>query len=143
MDHVYSAYAAGLFDGEGNLHIQEHRRKDRAHTYSISMGIANTKRDVLDEFCSVWGGRVRQVRTSARGVKDCFYWRMGGSDGYFFLMDVMPYLRIKRAEAAVALAFITLPSSPKYREQRIKLRHKMLHLNRVNGRGLGDGSSTA
>jgi hypothetical protein len=98
------AYFAGLFDGEGYIGI---RRVSRTGwhgngTYALQLTIANTIRSPLDEAQAIWHGKVVKGQGTNR---PCFHWHLHGRMAAAFLQDILPYLRIKRQQAEVALEY--------------------------------------
>lgn len=92
------AYAAGIFDGEGCIHIS----KAAGRYYSYCAKVAMTRREPLNLLESVFGGTIadRPVRGTRRKQWD---WSVYGKEAESFLVNIYPYLRIKSYEAVLAL----------------------------------------
>lgn len=97
------AYAAGLFDGEGCVHIgQVSVPTGRRHREQVQ--IANTDPRPLLWLKDRFGGWIRSAQ-SASNWKPAFFWVASGKDGERFLRLIQPYTIIKADQIAVALAF--------------------------------------
>ena len=104
MNTEFFAYMAGLFDGEGYVGVNRNSLNGRL---GLKIVIANTVRDPLDEARAHWGGCFTRKPYRMRGShwKDSWGWEITGSAAYGFLTDILPYLRIKKAQADCALQF--------------------------------------
>lgn len=102
MDNGESlAYAAGLFDGEGCVHIGRWIREGRMK-YHLSVLIAMTTTAPLGFMRERFGGR---IRIAAKSKKQQWEWRLYSKEAVPFLLQVLPYLKVKDAEAAVGILF--------------------------------------
>lgn len=107
MDNLQVAYWAGLFDGEGCINIYRTKANSKSKTsrpsYTLQVSIDNTNEEVLKEIYETYGGtfytRKRKNRTRIYCVKLC------SNKAIPFLTDILPYLRIKKSEAIIALEF--------------------------------------
>jgi hypothetical protein len=115
---------AGFFDGEGSVMLFRRRpRLGRAHpTYGVIVGVTQNDRSVLDWACSIWGGQVfiAHYSNTSWGGGVNHRWNLSHRSAERFLADVLPYLRIKRPQAEIAMKFFALPlrhhRSPDYLE---------------------------
>ena len=104
---LLEAYTAGIFDGEGSIHIKEHRTKWNSDTisYSVKIEIINTEIDWLYDLRAQWGNigyiHHRSELGNRRATAD---WQMSSSDAIKFLKTVRPYLRIKAERADLVLS---------------------------------------
>lgn len=96
------AYIAGLFDGEVALHIS-HQKKRRS--YSLGMSYTKTNYDILKYVSSVFGGKVKQVKTQAYHRFKVWQWSIRTGNAYRVLRKLYPYLRIKHEAAAICIEF--------------------------------------
>lgn len=94
---VDKAYVAGFFDGEGSIQITR-PRKSKGFTLHVS--VAQSESTTLDWLCTLWGGSV-----SPHGRPGISVWRIHTAAAERFLTDIEPYLRIKRKQAQLAIAF--------------------------------------
>lgn len=108
MDNVKLAYLAGLFDGEGTIGIARYRRKDRTITkdyYFLRLKVCNKNKDAMRLFKNTFhaGCLCRDKRS---GVWD---WSVSGTQhGKRVIELLLPFLRIKRKQAKLALEFTVL-----------------------------------
>lgn len=95
MNDITIEYIAGLFDGEGCI---TRIRGAFAVGYCVQINITNTNRGVLEDVRSYFGAGSIQ----AQGV--AYSWRVIGSKAITTVLTAfMPYLRIKRGQATLAL----------------------------------------
>jgi hypothetical protein len=108
MDQTLLAYTAGLFDGEGSIVIGIGKNADgRPSKYWLQVGITNTNRKIIDWLIGTFGGHVsdNSHAPSRRKQRPCWAWRVMSNQAAAFLREILPYLRIKRESASIALKF--------------------------------------
>jgi len=104
---------AGFVDGEGCLTISRQKRKGRpSPAYRVFISVSNTNRNVLSIFKSEYGGGIYNIhdrRKDKRGKNwsDAFDWYCPVSSSKRFIMDILPYLRLKKPQAMIILHFLT------------------------------------
>lgn len=103
------AYAAGLFDGEGCVHIacQKKRAAVRGCVYRLNVTMAQNHLGTLVDFQNLVGvkGRIyHRVRTGTSN-RDHYCLTYDGSAAEALLTTLLPYLHRKRDEALIALEF--------------------------------------
>jgi len=107
MNQVDLAYYAGFFDGEGN--VIAFREKDRrffdGFRYRVRTQVSNNNPAPLKEIQACYGGRLF-VRVNNGNRKPSWYLTFGHPTSQKFLSEILPYLRIKRKQAELALEFI-------------------------------------
>jgi hypothetical protein len=97
------AYIAGLVDGEGCIYIDIGGEKHRC--YRLHLVISNTYYPILEYIKEKLGGRI-QRRSVVRGEKKaCWGLEWNAVEVAKVLGLVYPYLKIKKAEAQVALLY--------------------------------------
>jgi len=112
LSETDKAWMAGFVDGEGCITISKQVRKNRpSPAYRVSITIANSDRRVLDFFLVNYGGAIYHVherRRDKHSVKwaDAFDWHCPISSSEQFLLDILPYLRIKYQQATYCLEFL-------------------------------------
>lgn len=113
------AYAAGLFDGEGCIHIGRHARG-----YKLQVMLTNTHRPVLDWFQSIWGGKLYDHPSYHRKRWTmCWTLQWGGKDDEVRLLtDLLPNFQIKRDQALLALRFLDTVNVPHRMRDRFIIR---------------------
>jgi hypothetical protein len=99
------AYAAGLFDGEGNVSIVSNGRRPRVlgHFY-LRATISSTDEELIVFFADRWPGgwKTRQDRGPTRRVQ--WNWNLKGPRAAAFLADLLPFMRKERGIAKAKLA---------------------------------------
>ena len=144
------AYLAGMVDGEGSITI---RRRDhssrpsdrqRGVSFTLRIGIAGAP-DHIRRIQSMVGMGSVYVRRRAqlnKGWKDIAEWSMASREAKQFLLNVEPYLMLKRSQAQVALSLPQCRSrwdaTPQMRQEQEECRKLISTLNLMGrGRGLG------
>lgn len=96
------AYLAGLIDGEGCISVKHYKG---GNNYFPWVAVGMTQREGLELLVRVFGGKIREDRTSNR--KSIMYrWEQNKrADVICVLTAVLPYLRVKKALAILVLAF--------------------------------------
>jgi hypothetical protein len=89
------AWAAGLFEGEGCVSL----RLDKACPH-MTVILAETDRDVVEEWASIWGLKVDGPYERGGGKhKDVWYAQTGRFDRVMTILGAMwPYLKERRRE---------------------------------------------
>jgi len=100
-------YTAGLFDGEGCIHIQ--RKRGAPVTCLLSQGEGNNGEAHLNRLCAEWGvGKVvcnRKPKEPNR--RPIYVWRIGAiNEAGWFLEVLRAEMRIKQATADTALTYL-------------------------------------
>ncbi len=111
------AYMAGIVDGEGTIGVfREITPKRKAEfRYRAALEVSNTDEDVIDWLQVKFGGYTNctNERTAReKGHKLMYKWHCKVSDIGSLLKTLMPYLRIKKANAATVLQFIKIQPGP-------------------------------
>lgn len=94
------AYVAGLIDGEGCIHLDTTGNTYKAR---VSVGMTQPARSLLEELHAEWGGTLYQQRAATDRWAAAFTWHMTGPPAERFLLAIRPYLRLKTAQADLAL----------------------------------------
>ena len=99
------AYMAGIFDGEGwvGINTSKPHGKHKSPRYSLYMGVANTYIPVLEMFAEEFGGH---IKLASGKNKPCYSWRTTSHKAAHVLKVLMPYLRIKKDQALVAIEYV-------------------------------------
>jgi hypothetical protein len=102
------AYWAGFIDGEGYIGIYKYRNKDKWHkspTYSIQIGVALTDRRIIEQLCALFPGSRAKRKHRYPNSKTQYYWQAKGNRAAIVLTELLPFLRIKKTQARLALEF--------------------------------------
>lgn len=101
------AYAAGLFDAEGCVLISKQKGTIRMihplHTLRVKLGCVN--QSAMNWFGENFGGPISSVKPKKERRKIFFHWQKSSNRGADFLRKILPYLKIKKPQAELALQF--------------------------------------
>lgn len=134
VDRDFVIYAAGLFDGEGCITAA----KTQWGIY-ILLQVKMTDESIIRLFHEKFGGNFYSIpedRLTNRKAR--YVWRLYPSDCVLGVLDLMlPYLRVKREQAELAVSFLRLGGkrSVYAKGERIRIRSELM---RLNHQGLGD-----
>ena len=99
------AYAAGLFDGEGCVHIQRKKSATRSH-YELFAAINMTDPRAVRQLHATFGGHFKSRRPTLRSTHRPLHgWTITTQKAADFLTAILPYLIVKKEEVEVALAY--------------------------------------
>ena len=98
-------YLAGFFDGEGSIGIYTNRNPHRGRTLrvQITQNVSNESTRLLQECRRRWGGSLSVMNRSYK--RDAWNWQTSSASGVRFLREVRPWLKLKAAQADIALGF--------------------------------------
>ena len=100
------AYCAGLFDGEGCIHIsKQYLKKQPPAYYNLRVTITNTNQYVLEWFHFSFSGNL-YLQKPKENRQRAWRWQIADRQAEEFLRAILPYLIIKKAEAELALKFM-------------------------------------
>lgn len=98
------AYLAGLFDGEGSISILKNKlERDqyaRHPRFDLATSISNQNFEVLCFAKTLFGGSLLKGPAT-------YQWRLASNKALFFLETVRPYIKIKRVQLELGIAFQT------------------------------------
>ena len=108
------AYIAGIVDGEGCIHIHKKlqappsRPQQRSPYYRLSLKVKMTHKPVVEFLAQTMGaGTIYSEKPGKLNKKVAWSWVTGANDAVMVLTALLPYLRVKTAEARLALEFAT------------------------------------
>lgn len=131
------AYIAGFFDGEGCVVISKRKPyRDKKYTsYNLVTNISNTDKDVVDYIHSVIGGSIRENKKGKR-YRVCYANVFSSEQSYQLLKYLLPYLKVRRKQAELAIKFQEVVNSSKNWKltkeelyERDKIRQEIVELN--------------
>lgn len=93
-----AAYVAAMIDGEGSISLTQDR-----HTLALRVNVANTDLPMLEWIRDMTGVGVINSKTSDATRRAIHYWECNGAVGVAVLAVVLPFLRIKRVQAELAI----------------------------------------
>lgn len=111
---LFTAYAAGFFDGEGSVILHRSSRvslrgQDNHSRYHLRITVTNTHLGALQLLKERWGGGIHNSRTSTHRVagttRIVYWWSVNSRQAATFLRDVLPFLVVKQEQARVGIYF--------------------------------------
>ena len=108
MDERDLAYAAGLIDGEGWIGMRKKkgiRNKGRAYSYAIGVSVGMANQELPEWLCSMFGGVVCKRLTKQANRHDSWHWQIEHGTALLALRSILPYLKLKRPQAELAIQF--------------------------------------
>jgi len=110
------AYIAGLTDGEGTIFITPQ--------LYLSVKIRNTDKPILLWVQGVYGlGKIYKAKSA---IKQGFSLEFNSNNALKFLTPLLPYLRIKKLQAELAVAFQLATETG---DRKIEYRQRIMALN--------------
>lgn len=126
------AYMAGFVDGEGCISVATRLQIYLTPTVQVS----NTNQAILEWFYTNYGGNIDVRKDNRPTRKQCNTWRVAGDKARRFLTDVLPFLRIKKPLAVLALSYV--PKGRGYRrtsQDVIQVKAIIFQIRTLNKRG--------
>ncbi len=99
MNDTDLAYIAGFFDGEGSIFISKSKKQ-----YFLTVSISNTNLPVLESIRAM-GGNISKSPDNRENHSQLFRLRLYCNEAKKFLEKILPYLRIKKEQAKLAIEF--------------------------------------
>jgi len=115
MDTLY-AYLAGAIDIDGRVFIRRAQRKDQRqikYYYSAAVALSDSDPTLPDLLQATFPARRMQYEAKNRKQRAWHMWEAVGQSAEEPLVCLLPYLRIRRRQAELALSLITLMQGDK------------------------------
>lgn len=131
------SWAAGFFDGEGWISIQERNHKTYFGHY-LRIGINHVAPAPLHEMRRLFGGTVVFSDKVIGNRKPRYRWVTSTQNAAGALAQMLPYMRNKNQVAALALDFQTtiqkskVPVSQEILETRMRIKREIQRLNSLD-----------
>ena len=93
------AYIAGFFDGEGCIYVGKYKC-----SYHLRVTASQANEWIINWLKFIFSGSVSKM-TCEEGRRQRWQWHALGKNASLFLVAVLPYLKLKRAEAELAIQF--------------------------------------
>jgi hypothetical protein len=106
------AYVAGIIDGEGWISIKNRTIKNGNRNYALKVGVGNTNEWLINWLKFSFGGSVCLKKKWLVNQKQQWIWDLSTKQASEFLKLILPYLRLKKPQAELAISF---QSRRKYR----------------------------
>ena len=97
------AWLAGFIDGEGCVRISRDRTRHDNLSYTLSIQISQKDPAILREIQANWGGSLYHKQPERNG--GVYNLQIKSRQGAVLLEALLPYLRVKRTQAELALGF--------------------------------------
>lgn len=105
---VELAWLAGIVDGEGSIFIMKAARKDRARSfnYVLRVSVQSTDRIMARSCYEISGeGACMDAVTKQDNNSNTYKWQVSCTKASETLKKLLPYLRVKKQQAEVAIKF--------------------------------------
>jgi hypothetical protein len=103
LTEIDKAYIAGFFDGEGCVVISKsHGKESRTPRYALVVVVSQKGIVPLGDLCNMTG--VGKIYISNKAA-NAHSWTISNSHAKEFLAAILPYLRVKKQQAALAIEF--------------------------------------
>lgn len=118
---VVLAYLAGIVDGEGYIGVKRVApARDRVTpSFHARIAVKMADREAVDLLLATFGGTLRDEPATAPGGRPMVGWQVFDVGAERVLRALLPYLRVKRASALVALELRDLQATS--RQHRTKV----------------------
>lgn len=107
MNEIDLAYIAGIFDGEGNIGIVK-RGKMNGRTvpiYHLVVRVGMCDEDIPKLLHKTFGGYLEHRKRPNPKHRDIYTWSMAYGKAVDFLTQILPYLKLKKEQAELAIKF--------------------------------------
>jgi hypothetical protein len=111
MKETDYAYCAGLIDSDGTIYIDRFTDKRKSHSlynYVLRVKVGQSDEESVRWLSEVFGGKYRLYVGRASGKynrKGLYYWAANNQKAAAFLRHLLPYLKIKKKQAVLAIVF--------------------------------------
>lgn len=102
------AWLAGIIDGEGSIFIMKQQRSDRERqfNYILRMSVQSTDGIMAQECLKISGeGACFDAPTAKENQSNTYKWQVSGKRAKHVLQNILPFLRVKKEQAQVAIDF--------------------------------------
>ena len=105
MKRTELAYIAGIVDGEGYIGINaDHRKRNPDRPcWRLKVAVTNTNEWLVQYLKFSMGGGV--IVLKRLHPRPCYQWEIGYGKAAEFLQLILPYLRLKKPQAELAIKF--------------------------------------
>ncbi len=100
------AYYTGIIDGEGAIGICKHRDTDcrRGYRFQLSVQVTSLDEWLLQSLKIAFCGNITRSKYGF-AKKTSWHWMIHCKQALEFLKAILPYLRLKRYQAEIAIKF--------------------------------------
>ena len=114
MNDTYYAYCAGIIDSDGTIYIdrsKDKRRSNSLYNYSLRVKVGQSDDQTVKWLSKMLGGKYRFYKYQRNGIdvnKGLYYWAINNQKAALLLRNILPYLKIKKQQAKLAIKFAEL-----------------------------------
>jgi hypothetical protein len=105
------AWTAGIIDGEGSIFVMRQKRQDRERdtNFILRVSVQSTDPYMTSELKRMFpdGAEFLVVRDSREANSDTMKWQLSGKKAARFLVEILPFMRVKQDQAKLAIQFQT------------------------------------
>lgn len=133
------AYTGGIIDGEGYIGIRRVKTKNsqRGFLLCLKVHVTNTNSMLVKWLQSLYGGSV-YCHPHIGNRKDDWQWCVQTAQALKFLKLIIPYLKIKKRQATIAIPFGLRRKQGKKKAWELKEDDRdALAIKKLNARGYG------
>jgi hypothetical protein len=133
------AYTAGIIDGEGCIKVYKvdaaicHRPNNR---YTLNVQVQMVDRKIVKWLHNLYGGYFYFQKININKYPNCrdrFRWQLQNHHCREFILNILPYLKLKRKQAEEALKFLDLKKGDINKKHKYWLKFKKLNrVGRIN-----------
>lgn len=127
------AYLAGIVDADGYVTITRSTRNGVLY-FCSRVGISGTESQPHTLAAKLWGGKVSEYRPKNPRHRPQFQWSRSGFVAASIIRELLPHLRVKVAQANLALSLQTGVEQRLSRTALDAMRIAMIALNRSRNR---------
>ena len=111
VDSLILAYLAGIIDGEGCIAIygyhgnwiMSHGKRHRGFRLDVKVGMGEP--EAVQLLMKTFGGSIYVRKITPNGNKPSYSWTVSAKLAIACLRQLIPFLRVKKAQAEIALEF--------------------------------------
>ena len=130
ISHDDALYMAGFIDGEGSIILTNRNNKA-----GVRLAVVNTNHDILLWLAEVTGvGAVCVHQAEAKHNKAGWMWNINSEAAESVLIQILPYLHIKRAQAELAIETQTRLRDPALNADRTWQAEYIVKMKTLNAR---------
>ena len=102
---ISDTYIAGFFDGEGSIGIYRNGQGNFHLRTQLTQNVLPSTEELLVELRNRFGGNLSRMKSPIYRRNEAFNWQNNGFGAANFLGQMLPYLRIKRDQAELAIVW--------------------------------------
>lgn len=103
------AWLAGIIDGEGSIFVMKQKRKDRERdtNYILRVKVQSTDKIMCPSVYDITGqlGACFAHTEHRENQSNSIVWEVSGRKAAKFLNEILPYMRVKKDQAILAIKF--------------------------------------